>query len=254
MDLIQHPLVFLHLPKTAGQTVHNTLAAAVGSPLVSPIRVHSQAEGWRQFPPGYGLYSGHLDMAEAGHLPRGRFTFTVLRDPRERIASFWLYLRRDALRLDPTHLALPSNIGRRRALDWAAEDYFFSGDATWQTFIRDHYDNFYCGYFGSGRFRGGGAIRALPAQAAIARAREGLAALDGVFSIGDLRPLEAALAERYGLTVRFDSRKDNAADLAPQTRRWPILLDALGSDVARRRIESFVERDEALLAPRHAWT
>ncbi|MCF1708737.1 sulfotransferase family protein [Tabrizicola sp. J26] len=254
MDLIQHPIVFLHLPKTAGQTVHNALAAALRNQHVSPIRVHSHAEGSRQFPPGYALYSGHLDMAEAGHLPRGRFTFTILRDPRERIASFWLYLRRDSLRLDPAQLALPSNIGRRRALDWTAEDYFFSGDAAWQTFIRDHYDNFYCGYFGTGRFRGGAAIRSLTAHTAIARAREGLAALDGVFATHDLRPLEAALAERYGLTVRFDTRKDNAADLGPETRRWPILLDALGSDAARRRIESFVDRDEALLAPRHAWT
>ncbi len=253
MDLIRHPIVFLHLPKTAGQTVHNALARAVGQPQVSPIRVHTKVQpGESQFPPGHALYSGHLDWDGIGTLPAGRFTFTILRDPQERIASFYFYLRREAARLTPAALLAPENIGRRRALEWSADDYFFGGDAEWQSFIRDHYDNFYCSYFATRRFRGASSFRALPQVEALARARHGLAELDGLFNTADLLPLEAALADRYGFALNLTGHFDNAGD-APSDPRWPRLLDAFGTDSARHLIEDFATRDAALVARRPAW-
>lgn len=252
MDLIRHPIVFLHLPKTAGQTIHNALAAAVGAARVSPIRLHTAAEpGATQFPPGYALYSGHLDWDRIDTLPEGRFTFTVLRDPQERIASFYFYLRREAQRLTEAQLELPENLGRARALRWSADDYFFGGDTQWQDFVRDHYDNFYCQYFALRRFRGGGTIRALPRTDAVARARHGLALLDGVFRTDDLRALETSLAERYGLHLHLIGRFDNAGDGRTEPR-WPRLLDAFGQDTSRARIEAFAERDADLLSRRMA--
>jgi hypothetical protein len=252
MDMIRHPIVFLHLPKTAGQTIHNALCRALGGDHVSPVRVHTQVPpGRSQFPPGHALYSGHLDWDGIDDVPPGRFTFTVLRDPRERMASFYLYMRRDAAALAPGALFLPENIGRRRALEWTADDYFFGGDAAWQSFIRDHYDNFYCSYFSTRRFRGGAAIRALPYSEAVARARHGLAELDGVFDSANLSPLEEALHDRYGFNLRLTDRFDNAGDQPRREPRWPHLLAALGSDSSRRRIDAFAERDIAL-AHRHA--
>jgi hypothetical protein len=252
MDLIRHPIVFLHLPKTAGQTIHNALAAAVGAARVSPIRLHTEAgPGATQFPPGYALYSGHLDWDRIGTLPEGRFTFTVLRDPQERIASFYFYLRREAQKLTEAQLLLPENLGRDRALHWSADDYFFGGDAQWQDFVRDHYDNFYCQYFALRRFRGGRVIRALPRDEAVTQARHGLALLDGVFRTNDLRPLETSLAERYGLHLHLSDRFDNAGDARGEPR-WPLLLDALEGDASRARIEAFAARDADLLSRRMA--
>ncbi len=251
MDLIRHPIVFLHLPKTAGQTVHNALSRAVGAPHVSPLRVHTQAgPGATQFPPGYSLYSGHLDWDGLATLPEGRFVFTILRDPRERIASFYLYLRREAARLTPEALASPENFGKRRALEWSADDYFFGGDADWQAFLLDHYDNFYCSYFGTRRFRGAASFRARPQAEAVTRARRGLAGLDGVFQTADLRPLASVMAERYGFNLDLAGRFDNAGT-APDAPRWPRLLERFETDAARDRIEGFATRDLALLA-RHA--
>jgi hypothetical protein len=250
MDLIRHPIVFLHLPKTAGQTVHNALAAAVGAARVSPIRVHTQTgRGETQFPPGYALYSGHLDWDGIGAVAEGRFTFTVLRDPQERIASFYFFLRREAQRLTEAQLLLPEHAGRHHALHWSADDYFFGGDDAWQDFVRDHYDNFYCSYFALRRFRGGRAIRALPRHEAVARARHGLAALDGVFRTDDLHALEATLAERYGFHLSLTDRFENAGE-ARGKPRWPALLDAFERDESRIRIEAFAERDAELLARR----
>ncbi len=248
MDLIRHPIVFLHLPKTAGQTIHNALARAVGASRVSPVRLHTQvAPGSSQYPPDFALYSGHLDWDGIDVLPAGRFTFTVLREPAERIASFYFYLRREAERLSPEALRAPENIGRHHALLWTVDDYFCGGDAAWQGFIRDHYDNFYCSYFATRRFRGAEAFRALPRVEALARARHGLADLDGVFQTADLRPLEAALAERYGFSLRLAGHYDNAG-AAYHEPRWPRLMEALETDAARRQVEDFVSRDAELLS------
>ena len=107
MDLIRHPIVFLHLPRTGGGAVHAALARVVGTPRVSPVRSADQAApGAAQFPPGHALYSGPLDWDGIEALPRGRFTFTVLRDPQERIASLYLHFRAlaDAL-TDATEVA-----------------------------------------------------------------------------------------------------------------------------------------------------
>lgn len=252
MDLIRHPIVFLHLPKTAGQTIHNALSRAVGAAQVSPVRVHTQAaSAAAQYPAGHALYSGHLDWEGVEVLPPGRFVFTVLRDPRERIASFYLYLRREATRLPAEVLARPENAGRHHALHWTADDYFFGGGGDWQAFVRDHYDNFYCSYFGTRRFRGAAAFRALPAPEAVARARHGLAQLDGVFRTADLRPLESVLEERYGFRLALCGRFDNAGE-AREAPRWPQLLACFETDAARARIESFAARDAELLGRRGA--
>ncbi|WP_430450438.1 hypothetical protein [Rhodophyticola sp.] len=63
-------IVFLHIPKTAGQTIHSELARVVGAKAVSPVRVHTQAaRGVAQMPPGYRLYSGHIDWEALDTLP-----------------------------------------------------------------------------------------------------------------------------------------------------------------------------------------
>jgi hypothetical protein len=249
MDLIRHPIVFLHLPRTGGGAVHAALARVVGAPRVSPVRSADQVgPGAAQFPPGHALYSGPLDWDGIEVLPRGRFTFTVLRDPQERIASLYFHFRALAEALTEDDLARPENLHLFRARHWTADDCFFGGDADWQARIRDLCDNVYCSYFGARRVGGTAAFRALPRDAALATARRGLADLDGVIHCTDLRPLEAALLERYGVTLRLAAPSDTTSEHL----RWPRLLEAFGTDAARQRIETFSERDQDLLARRPA--
>ena len=245
MDLIRHPIVFLHLPRTGGGAVHAALARVVGAPRVSPVRNADQAApGAAQFPPGHALYSGSLDWDGIEALPRGRFTFTVLRDPQERIASLYFHFRALAEALTEDDLARPENLHLFRARHWTADDCFFGGDADWQARIRDLCDNVYCSYFGARRIGGTAAFRALPRAAALATARRGLADLDGVIHCNDLRPLEAALRDRYGVTLRLAVPSETTSEHL----RWPRLLEAFDTDSARQRIESFAERDQELLA------
>ena len=84
---LRAPIVFLHIPKTAGQTVHNELARAVGQQGVSPIRVHGQAPTPDdQLPKGHRFYSGHIDWLALDQIEKPRFVFSILRDPRGKIS------------------------------------------------------------------------------------------------------------------------------------------------------------------------
>ena len=241
-------LVFLHIPKTAGQTVHSGLARVAGAAGVSPVRVHTQAAQDAQFPAGYRLYSGHLDWVGLEAVARPRFVFTVLRDPRERIASFYFFLLEQARELDPEALSRPENTGKRMLLDRSADDYFFAGDAGWQTFIRDHYDNFYCSYFATRRMRGWKEVAQLDEQALVDRAMAGARTLDAIYSTAALAALERDIAARTGETVGIADRQVNAGPGPRGARRWPELLSRFESDAARHRIEEFARRDDRLVA------
>ena len=241
------PIVFLHVPKTAGQTVHHALVSAVGGKAhVSPVRVHTQAGPTGQYPPGYRLYSGHLDWDGLGSMRPHPFAFTILRDPRERLASFYFYLEAEARKLSPEALAAPQALGKRRLLEHSADEYFLGGDTAWQTFVRDHYDNFYCAYFGSGRVRAGPAHRALDPDTALARARAGLDRLDRVYFTDRLGALEDDIASRYGVRVSVQGTYRNVGTLARDTQRWPRLMARLEHDANRAALEAFVERDLVL--------
>ncbi|MCB2130862.1 MAG: sulfotransferase family 2 domain-containing protein [Rhodobacteraceae bacterium] len=240
-------IVFLHIPKTAGQTVHGALARAIGAENISPVRVHSQADADGQMPAGYRLYSGHLDWTGLDRLPVPRFVFSILRDPRERIASFYLYLEKEARALSPAALADPGNLGKNRVLNWSADDYFFGGDAGWSAFVRDHYDNAYTGYLACRTMRGHGALRALDTPAALARALEGARAIDRIYPVSGLDALAADLSGHLGRAISFTGPRVNVGPVAAGRPRWPELLSRFESDAAARRLDAFVERDSVLM-------
>lgn len=242
------PIVFLHIPKTAGQTIHNELARMVGKRAVSPIRVHSQVgPGEPQMPAGYGLYSGHLDWTEIDTLPEDKFIFTVLRDPGERIASFYFYLLKEAQRLTEDELALPHNTGKKKIRNMSADDYFFGGDGAWQTFIHDHYNNFYCTYFATRKMRGYPEVRDLPHDELIARAQKGLKAVDRVYSTSDLVALEQDIDKIFGKKIRVAGNYHNTGGHDQGELRWPKLLERFESDDSVLRLEQFVTEDELLM-------
>ncbi|WBU63885.1 sulfotransferase family 2 domain-containing protein [Paracoccus aerodenitrificans] len=244
-----NPIVFLHIPKTAGQTIHNRLVKLVGGPeYVSPIRVHIQAGDCDQMPAGYRLYSGHLDWTQLDKLPKDRFAFTVLRDPKERIASFYFYLIKDAHALSSEELAQPINLGMRKALEETPDEYFFGGDAQWQKFILDHYDNFYCSYFASRLMRGRKILAGLDNDEIHQRAMAGLSDLQGVYFTDRLDLLEADIRRNFGAKIALTRIFVNAGDHEAGAKRWPKLAAAMESDRNLARLESFAERDEALIA------
>lgn len=240
------PIVFLHIPKTAGQTIHHALSAAVGARHVSPVRVNAQAGQGPKMPPGYRLYSGHIDWMELPSLP-DPFTFTVLRDPRERIASFYFYLLKEARegRAAPD----PETGGAPPILARDADGYFCGGGPLWQRHIANHYDNFYCRYFATGRYDSAGAWEGIPPahrlKTALTRAHSHL---DRVYSVTDLAALEADLTRGLGRPVPVAERYANVGTLPRATPRWPALMAQLKSQEARDRLERYVALDAPFVA------
>lgn len=242
------PIVFLHIPKTAGQTVHNELVRAVGQSCVSPVRVHTQAQSpEEQLPEGYKLYSGHIDWQALDVIPKPRFVFSILRDPQERIASFYFYLLKEARALDTAALALPQNAGKRAILERSADDYFFGGDAAWQGFILDHYDNFYCRYFGTQRIRAGTGFTQMPERRKLRGAMRNMHKIDWVYSVENLAALETDLNSLYGFDLNLTNKHNNVGDRPITEPRWPRLVARLEKDESRARLEAFTALDFSLM-------
>jgi hypothetical protein len=87
-------LVFMHIPKTAGTSLHTRLTAMFPRPLVCPERfdrlhAYSLAELTR-----YRLFSGHFAYPVTRLIPgRRRVAITLLREPVARIVSAYRFLR-----------------------------------------------------------------------------------------------------------------------------------------------------------------
>ncbi len=241
-------VVFLHIPKTAGQTIHHQLARAIGPAHVSPIRTHTQAPDQTQLPPGYLLHSGHLDWTDLDSLSQDRFVFTVLRDPRERLASFYFYLHKVAQATPAAEIAAGQRPDLHNLLTRSPDDYFFGGDAGWQAFIGDHFDNFYCAYFATQRVRGHSLLAGLDRAEVLARARSGLARMDGIYWTDRLDLLERDLRRKLGLRLHLVENRQNEGPLPAGQPRWPALMARFESDAARQRMEGLVALDLELCA------
>lgn len=241
-------IVFLHIPKTAGQTIHSELVRAVGPGAVSPVRVHTEVDpGAAQFPPGYRLYSGHIDWEALDTLPRPRFVFTVLRDPLERIASFYFYLRRKAEALSAEELSSPARTGMRMALENGPDDYFFGGTPQWRRFINDHYHSAYCTYLVTRHLRGHSRVAGWQRQDLVARAVEAARGLDGVYAVDRLDALEHDLRTRLGLRVNVAGRFVNADPASRNVSQWARLESMLARDETRLRLRHFALADQMLM-------
>ncbi|WP_068305983.1 sulfotransferase family 2 domain-containing protein [Pararhodobacter sp. CCB-MM2] len=248
MPALSARIVFLHIPKTAGQTIHSELTRVMGAAAVSPVRVHTQApRGEAQLPAGYRLYSGHIDWEALDTVPEPRFVFTVFRDPLERIASFYFYIRRQAEGLSAAELASPTRTGMRMALEQSPDDYFMNGPAHWQKFIVDHYHSPYCSYLATRQIRGYSRVVDLSEEELLARALEGAEAIDAIYTVEDLGRLERDLKERFGFEVQLTGRYVNAGPEGSGAARWPKLLAQLQRDETRDQLERFARTDRRLM-------
>ncbi len=241
-------IVFLHIPKTAGQTIHFELERTLGAGAISPIRVHSQApDAAAQFPAGYHAYSGHIDWEALDSVAQPRFVFTVLRDPLERMASFYFYLRRQAQSISPAELASPARTGMRMALEHGPDFYFRDGGAGWHRFVMDHYYNPYCSYLITRRIRGYAKIKDLSQDELVSRALEAARTLDGIYSVDGLARLEADLARETGLSLNIAGSYANADPSGPKDGRWPRLKARLTRDDSAAVLQQMVAADQILM-------
>lgn len=239
-------LVFLHIPKTAGQTVHMELEQKLGAQTVSPIRLHTQVKHEAdQYPAGYRLYSGHLDWRDLSVVPEPRFVFTVLRDPLERLASFYFFLQRQAYDASAALLASGRGKAMREILARTPSDFFLGGGRNWNTWVRDHFDNFQTNYLATGQVRGRRRLADMAPDTLIDLALKNSQKIDAIYTTQTLSRLEKNLTPDLGERPVFQSRRANAAPSMNEELRWPQLAALLGSDADH--VATFGQTDQKLI-------
>lgn len=244
-------IVFLHIPKTAGQSVHAALESCFPQEAICPARINDQlalmsiAELSR-----YRVFSGHLDWSLLDAVPGPKYVFTVLREPMDRLLSFYFYLRRQAEALSSAALAEPQNRGLRAALTYTPRQFFVDGEAVLREFLDTHFDNVYAYVFGGRHFEARRILRpaidsgALDQRGLVQLAMSNLSRLDDVYAVSEmprlLRTVEALSG--HSLPPGFDDVRNRNEALGPESRR--AALDALGADRETfDRIAEFVAMD-----------
>ena len=239
MDALPLPgsVVFLHLPKTAGQSVHQFLENLFGAESVAPARMNAallrmSIPEIRQ----YRVLSGHLDWLLLDCVAAPKFVFTVLRDPLERILSFYFFLRREAANLPPKRLTWPANRGIAASLQLPCDAFFLGADAGLRGFLDNQFDNIYSFYFAGRAYDT--RPRLLAQQQAnvtftdariVRMALDNLATLDGVYRVDGLQRLDDDLR---AFALRHGADRAHVAAVPPLVGRQVNIGD--GMDVAAR--------------------
>lgn len=87
-------LVFLHLPKTGGTTLHHHFSQAFAKPEICPERFSALDAIPPETLATYRFFSGHFNFEQVRLIPGRTFIVTVLRDPVERILSTYYFWKR----------------------------------------------------------------------------------------------------------------------------------------------------------------
>ncbi len=202
-------IIFLHIPKTAGQSVHEALVSAYGAEAVCPARVNEQLyELSIEQLNRYRVFSGHLDWSRLDCVRGPRFAFTVLREPRDRILSFYFYLREQASKLSEEELNRPERQGMKAVLTLKPAEYFLGGAPHLRRFLDDHYDNFYTYYFAGRHYAARAPLKALVARGAMSveqlseTAMANLRTLDRVFTVEQMPELLDTIGSLSGAVLK----------------------------------------------------
>jgi len=245
---------FLHIPKTAGQSVHAALVNAYGADAVCPARVNEQLVrlGVRELN-RYRVFSGHLDWSLLDCVRGPRYVFTVLREPRDRILSFYFYLREQAAKLSGEDLHKPQHQGMKAVLELSPDDYFCGGPPHLRRFLDDHYDNFYTYYFAGRHYRGRQSLAGQVQQKLLSReqlielALDNLGTLDAVFRVDDMGRVFGAIRALSGASIRGDEAYRVNVNAAVAAGERAERLKALGASTRTfERLKQWCTMDELL--------
>lgn len=111
-DLEQEKIVFLHLPKTGGTTLHQLLSQGRSTDEICPERhngLHAFAAGELA---RYRLFSGHFDHVSTDLIPGRKARITMFRHPVDRLISLYHFQkahREEVIERDGLHLARLAN-------------------------------------------------------------------------------------------------------------------------------------------------
>jgi len=247
-------IVFLHIPKTAGQSVHAALVNGFGEENVAPARVNEQlARMTISELNRYKVFSGHLDWSLLDCIKGPKYVFTILREPMDRILSFYFFLRQEAAGLSPEELESPGRAGMKAALTLSAHEYFTGGPPPIRSFLNAHYDNFYAYYFAGRHYLARNALHGQLNRGIISRdrllemAHDNMSQLDGVFTVEQMPDVFAAIRRHADRPILDDEKyRTNVNKAVPRESRKDLLMGLGATQGTLRKIESYCDMDREI--------
>mgnify|MGYP000241013570 CR=1 FL=1 len=196
----------------------------------------------------YSVYSGHFDWDFFDFLSaEDTFFFTVLRQPLDRILSFYFFLRQKAQTLSSEQLKEPGFAGMNAALTLSPDDYFADPDLNIRAFIDDHYDNFYMHYFAGRNYQGYSRFKAdlVQRKTVLELAQNNIKKMSAIYTINDWDQLQYDFPPKKpnNLNKKYFINRGDGKSVSDR-------LDALyaigPADLAVKKIFDFCEYDNVL--------
>ena len=94
MNTDSSKLIFLHLPRTGGTTVHHLLQSHFPANAICPERFNELYQWLPDRLRDFTVFSGHFNVASLEQIPGSKRIATLLRDPHARIISTYLFWSR----------------------------------------------------------------------------------------------------------------------------------------------------------------
>lgn len=248
MKISNFKLIHLHIPKTAGQAIYFSIKKIIGEKYTSPIRVYTQSIGRTNFPDKYNFYSGHLNWGDINKFKqKKKFIFTILRDPKERIASFYFYLKNKAKLMTSEELLKKNNNGLKKIIDYSIDDYFFSGSDEWKNFILNHYDNVYLYYLGTCSFEKRHIFKNIEIKERINRTINNIRSINKIYSNKALSKLDNDLFEFLKIKTDIHNTFVNVNKGMFDISLYNDFINLFEKDGSVKMIRNFVDQDYQLI-------
>lgn len=194
-------LIFLHIPKTAGQSVFQYLENTFDKSDICPFRVDSQYENDSIDPDKFLIHSGHIDWKRLEDSLSGeKVYFSVLRKPIDRILSYYFYIRKEAEKLTDIELLSADRAGMRAALQLTPDEYFVDCKGELREFIDDHYDNFYLNYFSGKTYNSRRINKNVKKSVLLKRAIINLNGINGLYTLDNWMEVKDLIRDKMGVT------------------------------------------------------